>query len=52
MAPAKPPSDERHVLSAGRNLLDVCAATPPDPTQEAQVRFYLEHRRLRFLVPA
>ena len=47
--PARRQGDERQVRSATRALLEVCAATLDKAEQEAQVRFYREHRRLRFL---
>ena len=49
LVPTRPPGDERQLLCAVRALLDDCAALPDEPTRDAQVRFYLEHRRLRFL---
>lgn len=49
LASDRSPSDERQLLIATRALLDAWAAVADEPTQEAQIRYYLDHRRLRVL---
>jgi len=48
LVPARPPSDEQQARREARALLEACAAVDEEPTREAQVGFYLQHRRLRF----